>query len=81
MTTPEARSQRYAARGRVALPVSFMIVRNRIRAGGFKSRVSAKKQTELTQRHRDTRLRLSRAHVGWNNTEWRGMMFSDESKF
>ena len=39
-----------------------------------------KKKTELTQRHKDTRLRFSRAHVEWNNAEWRRMMFSDESK-
>ena len=70
MTAPEAHSSLYAARGRGALPVSIMTVLNRIRAGaGFKFRVPAKKKkkTELTQRHRDTRLRFSRAHVGWNN--------------
>ena len=81
MTAPEARSRLYAARGRGALPVSVMTVRNRIRAGGFKSRVPAKKKTELTQPYRDTRLRFSRAHVRWNNDEWRRVMFSDESKF
>ena len=84
MTALKAPSRLYAARGRGALPVSVMIVRNRIRAGGFKSRVPAKKKkkkTELTQRHRDTRLRFSRAHVGWNNAERRRVMFSDESKF
>ena len=88
MAGPEARS---AARGRGALPVSVMTVRNRIRAGGFKSRLPAKnktnkkkkkkKKTELIQRHRDTRLNFSRAHLGWNNAELRRVMFSDESKF
>ena len=42
MAGPEARS---AARGRGALPVSVMTVRNRIRAGGFKSRLPAKNKT------------------------------------
>ena len=70
MTAPEARSRLYADRGREALPVSVMTVRNRIRADGFKSRVPAK-NTELTQRHRDTHLSFSRAYVGWNNAEWR----------
>ena len=44
MTAPEACSRFYAARGRGALPVSVMTVRNRIRAGGFKTRESAKKK-------------------------------------
>ena len=44
MTALEAPSRLYAARGRGALPVSVMIVRNRIRAEGFKSRVPAKKK-------------------------------------
>ena len=50
-------------------------VRNRIHAGGFKSMVPAKKP-ELTQRHKDARLAFSVA-----NTQWRRVMFSDESRF
>ena len=80
MTAPEACNCLNAARGRGALPVSVMTVRNWIHAGGLKTRVPAKK-TELTQRHRDARLRFSHAQVGWNNAEWRRVMFSDKSKF
>ena len=75
VTGPEVRSRLYATRGPEARPVGVKTVRNRIHAGGFKSMVPAKKP-ELTQRHKDARLAFSVA-----NTQWRRVMFSDESRF
>lgn len=80
LTGPETRRRLYAARGRGAPPVSVQTVRNRIHSGGFKSRVPAKKPA-LSQRHKDARMAFSRAHAGWNNRQWRRVMFSDESRF
>ncbi|MEW8545001.1 MAG: transposase [Candidatus Thiodiazotropha sp.] len=80
VTGPQTRRRLYAVRGPGARPVSVQTVRNRIHASGFKSRVPAKKP-KLTQRHKDARLTFSRAHAGWNNPQWRRVMFSDESKF
>ena len=80
VTGPQTPRQLYAVRGPGARPVSVQTVRNRIHASGFKSRVPAKKP-KLTQRHKDARLTFSRAHAGWNNPQWRRVMFSDESKF
>ena len=80
VTGPQTRRRLYAIRGPGARPVSVQTVRNRIHASGFKSRVPAKKP-KLTQRHKDARLAFSRAHAGWNNPQWRRVMFSDESKF
>ena len=56
--------------------VSGQTARNRIQAGGLKSRVP-----ELSQRHKNARMAFSRAHVGWNNPQWRRIMFSDEPRF
>ena len=80
MTGPETRRRLYAARGPGARSVSVQAVRNRIHAGGFKSKVPAKKP-ELSQRHKTTRMAFSRAHESWNNPQWRRVMFSDESRF
>ena len=81
MTGPDVRSRLNAARGPGARTVSVKTVRNRIHAGGFKSMVSAKKP-KLNQRHKDApRLAFSRAHAGWNNPQWRRVMFSGESRF
>ena len=80
VTGPVVRSRLYAARGPGARPVSVKTVRNRIHASGFKSVVPAK-MPELTQRHKDAHLAFSRAHARWNNSQWRRLMFSDESRF
>ena len=53
-------------------------MQNRIHAGGFKSRVPVKKP-ELSQYHKNGRIAFSHAHVGWNNPQWRRVMFSEES--
>ena len=53
---------------------------NHIHAGGVKSRVPAKKP-ELSQCHKNASMAFSRAHVGWNNSQWRRVMFFDESRF
>ena len=55
MIGPEVRGRLYAARGPEARPVYVKTVRHGIHAGGFKSKVPAKKP-ELTQRHRDARI-------------------------
>ena len=75
VTGPQTRRRLYAVRGQEP-----GTVRNSIHASGFKSRVPAKKP-KLTQRLKDARLTFSRAHAGWNNPQWRRVMFSDESKF
>ena len=80
MTGPEVRRRLYVARGPGAQPVPEKTVRNRIRVGGFKSMVPAKKP-EPTQRHIDARIAFSCAHARWNNPHWRRVMFSDESRF
>ena len=58
-------------------PVSVQTVRTRT---GLKSRVPAKKP-ELSQYLKNARMAFSRAHVGWNNPQWRRVLFSDESRF
>ena len=79
VTRPETRRRLYAARGPDARPVSVQTVQNRIHAGGFKSRVPAKKP-ELSQYSKNARMAFSQAHVGWNNPQWRRVLF-DESRF
>ena len=80
VTRPETRHRLYAARGPGVRPVSVQTLRNRIHASGFKSRVPAKKP-ELSQRHKNARMAFSHAYVGWNNPQWRRVMFFDESMF
>ena len=80
MTGPETRRRLYAARGPEARSVSVQTMRIRIFTGGFKSRVPAKKP-ELSQRYKNVPMAFSRAHVGWNNPQWRRVMFFDESRF
>ena len=80
VTGPETRRRLFATRGPGARSVSVKNVRDRIHAGGFKSRVPAKKP-ELSQRHKNARIAFSRAHVGWNSPQWRRVMFSDELRF
>ena len=70
VTGPEIHRRLYAARGPIARPVSVLTARNRIHEGGFKSRVPAKKP-EFSLRHKNVPMAFSRAHVGWNNQQWR----------
>ena len=36
------------------------------------------KKPELSQRQKNARMAFNRAHVGWNNPQWRRVMFPDE---
>ena len=66
--------------GRHRKRISGHTVRRRLK----ESRLSARRPYRgpvLTRRHRTQRLQWARGHLQWNRLRWRGVLFSDESRF
>ena len=47
----------------------------------FIQAVSGQECLQRSQRHNDARMAISHAQSGWNNGQWRRVMFSDGSRF
>ena len=66
--------------GRYRQRISGQTVRRRLK----ESRLTARRPYRgpvLTRRHRTQRLQWARGHLQWNRLRWRGVLFSDESRF
>ena len=66
--------------GRHRQRISGQTVRRRLK----ESRLIARRPYRgpvLTRRHRTQRLQWARGHLQWNRLRWRGVLFSDESRF
>ena len=65
---------------RAKIDVSVATVYRRLREMGFDSHTSVKKQF-LTKKHRAKRLEWCKKHQNWTVSDWKKVIFSDESNF
>lgn len=61
-------------------PVSGLTVRRRLRAAGLRPRRPLRRP-QLSQRHRQLRLRWAMARCHFRDAQWARIIFSDESRF
>lgn len=64
----------------LSLNVSARTIRRRAVTAGLCARKPSKKPF-ISRKNRLARLAFAKAHVGWNASQWRNILFSDESKF
>ncbi|KAL3195815.1 hypothetical protein MRX96_015702 [Rhipicephalus microplus] len=62
----------------LCLTLSLSAIRRRLRAGGLKSHVAARKPLLISE-HRRKRSDFVRQHENWRAEDWQQVIFSDES--
>lgn len=64
----------------MTVKVSYNTVRKAIRSLGYNNRIAAKKPF-LSVGHKITRLQFAREHVHWSASDWKYVIWTDESTF
>lgn len=78
--TSTARDLQNDLRTATGAVISDQTIRNRLRNAGLRSRIPFQ-APRLTRQHKEARLRFAQNHVNWQLRQWKGVLFTDESRF